>query len=297
MRRPAALPALPALLALVALSVAGAALLRADRSSPPHALEPAALPAPSGAPDHISLRDLPLSDVKGAGALLMGRPEGLYWISGRDEREGAAQGAAGGPVALMAHGYESGGYEWIYALHEGAARWGGVWFARWDWRRCPREAGAHLLARLEGLSRAAPHRPIIALGHSYGGVALALAARAYEGAAPLTAHIIAAPLAGHPALEARCPPPSIDEQLRAPLSPRAALLTGGARLVQWRTRPDLDGAFSSLARDPQPTDALPLTARDLGREYRGQRLGHNWSISAVIDRLLAEERAGSSESP
>ncbi|MBM4291780.1 MAG: hypothetical protein FJ138_10300, partial [Deltaproteobacteria bacterium] len=168
-------------------------------------------------------------------------------------------------------------------------RWGGVWFARWDWRRCPREAGEALRAHLEALARAAPGRPLVALGHSYGGVALALAARDYEGAAPLTAHVIAAPLAGHAALEARCPPPSLDAQLRAPLSPRAALARGAARLVQWRTQRDLDGAFAAFARDPQPTDALPIEAHDLGREYRGRRLGHNWSISAVVDALSAPE--------
>ena len=240
----------------------------------------------AGARGPLSLNELPLSDAKGAGERLMSLPIGRHRIT----RGGwGGEGVGGeGARAVMAHGYESRGYEWVYALHEAARRWGEVWFVRWDWRQCPHEAGEGLRAHLEALSRGGPGRPLIALGHSYGGVALALAARDYTGAAPLSAHIIAAPLAGHPALESRCPPPSIDARLRAPLSPASALRRGGVTLTQWRTQVDLDGAFSSLERDPQLTDALPLTARALGREYKGQRLGHNWSVSAVIDLLLGE---------
>lgn len=55
-------------------------------------------------------------------------------------------------------------------------------------------------------------------------------------------------------------------------------------LRQWRTLQHLDGAFEDLATDPQVVE-LPGEVTRLPERYRGHRLGHNWSISWVVDHL------------
>ena len=178
-------------------------------------------------------------------------------------------------LTLLIHGFKSEGYEWVYALHKAAER-GEVAFWRLDWGLCPREAGALLAQALNDLSQAHPTRPLTALGHSYGGLTLAHAFKNYTGRAPLEAHLIAAPLAPHPLITARC---GEESALTSP-APQ------GARVVQWRTQQALDGAFSSLSIDPQVSPFAPHVIT-LPERYRGKRLGHNWSVSAVADRLTA----------
>ena len=222
----------------------------------------------------LTLSELPLNDVKASGRALMSRPLGLHLIE-RGKEEHTKKTKSAEPLTLLVHGFKSEGYEWVYALHKEAER-GEVAFWRLDWGLCPREAGALLAQALNDLSQAHPTRPLTALGHSYGGLTLAHALKSYTGRAPLEAHLIAAPLAPHPLITARC---GEESALTSP-APQ------GARVVQWRTQQALDGAFSSLSIDPQVSPFAPHVIT-LPERYRGKRLGHNWSVSAVADRLTA----------
>ena len=105
--------------------------------------------------------------------------------------------------ALLVHGFGSEGYEWVYAAHELSAL-AEVSFWRWDWLQCPNEAAPALRRALEALAAQDPSTPLLVLAHSYGGVILTHALADYQGRAPVSAHVIASPLAGHPQLEARC---------------------------------------------------------------------------------------------
>ena len=66
-------------------------------------------------------------------------------------------------------------------------------------------------------------------------------------------------------------------------------------LHQWRTIHTLDGAFKSLDKDPQNLEEVinktPFkgSITRLPKLYKGHRLGHNWSISWVVDHLKTHE--------
>lgn len=225
-------------------------------------------PPPSGA---ISLTALPLKDVKASGRLLMSLTDGLHPILPPQSDKQMSDSA---PRVVLIHGFNSGGYEWVYTAHV-AAQLGEVYLSRWDWARCPSEAAKELSARLMALAQTRPNAPIIAIGHSYGGLILSRALERYSAPSPLEAHVIAAPLSGHPSLSERCGEDAKGGE--RPTQPKV-------KLIQWRTQRDLDGAFQGLDFDPQQSEAPHLSV-ELARRYRGHRLGHNWSISAVIDRL------------
>jgi hypothetical protein len=53
---------------------------------------------------------------------------------------------------------------------------------------------------------------------------------------------------------------------------------------QWRTRKAIDNAFSALPADPQLVDIPGSEVVTLPDSYRGHRLGHNWSISWVVEQ-------------
>jgi pimeloyl-ACP methyl ester carboxylesterase len=214
----------------------------------------------------LSLRDLPLEpDVKASGALLMKSPEGLHRLDANGPR----------PLAVVAvHGGDSEGYEWIYALHELAEKGARVYFYRYDFKVCPDVAARGLGQALHGLLTDASIQKLHVMGHSYGGVVTALMASEYGERAPLEVELIAAPLAGIGSLRQRC----------AYTGPH---FRADSRVVvhQWRTQQALDSAFKDLPVDPQRYDIAGSDVITLPGDYRGHRLGHNWSISAVVDRL------------
>lgn len=219
----------------------------------------------------ILLKEIPLEHVKESGQTLIDRAFGLSSIVKENQHKTNQDQT---PIFLFIHGFNSAGYEWIYAIHQALAL-GNVYWWRWDWMTCPTHAAQALNQKLDQLAQLHPHRSIIAIGHSYGGLILTRALEQYRATSPLEAHAIAAPLAGHPSLTQRC---GEDAQ-------------GGKRpvqehvvLIQWRTHRDLDGAFQNVSFDAQQSEAAHLSVL-LTRSYQGHRLGHNWSISAVLDRL------------
>ena len=249
------------------------------------------------------MSSLSLNDVKASGAHLMNRRGGLYLLVRDDtqkfhsslplDRQVKDQLKTSKTINLIVHGYGSRGYEWIYAAHE-LVQTGHTYVYRWDWTLCPKEAGAQLLDSVKRLIGAHPNHDIRAFGHSYGGVILSIAAARYKATTDpnfplLTAHLIAAPLAGHPKLESRCEVP-IRELTQSHKKTQAALHQNTSQrvsLFQWRTIKAQDGAFKDLKVDPQVVDWSGVVTR-LPKTYKGRRLGHNWSISAVVD--LIKER-------
>jgi pimeloyl-ACP methyl ester carboxylesterase len=206
--------------------------------------------------------------AKASGAQLMALPLGLHRL---DTGEPAPTRAV-----IGVHGFESEGHEWVHPLKalgsDGKTR---VFLYRWDFRQCPEPQAAALGQAIEGLLAAAPELESLQLvAHSYGGVITALAASRYRGRVPLTADLVASPLAGHPGMSGTC------GYAGAVAPPTDAPVT----LRQWRTRKELDGAFRDLATDPQIVE-LPGEVTVLPETYRGHRLGHNWSISWVVDHL------------
>jgi pimeloyl-ACP methyl ester carboxylesterase len=228
--------------------------------------------ADSAAAGSLTLAQLEDGDgAKASGARLMALPLGLHRLD--------TTAPAPARAVIAVHGFASEGYEWVYPLEalgrDGSAR---VFLYRWDFRQCPEPQAAALGQAVEGLLAAEPELESLQLvAHSYGGVITALAASRYRGRVPLTADVIAAPLAGHPGMAGSC------DYAGAVAPPADAPVT----LRQWRTRQALDGAFRDLDPDPQIV-TLPGEVTVLPETYRGHRLGHNWSISWVVDHLLGK---------
>ncbi len=203
----------------------------------------------------------PISDVKASGLKLMGLNNGLHLFpSPSNQKE----------LILLIHGYGSHGYEWIHALHQGHQQ-ADIGFYKWDDQLCHHQASLNLSKMLETLNN--QYQKIKIYAHSYGGIISALAAFQQKNLA-LDVNLIASPLAGHPKLKDRCGFEGIQGKVPE-----------GQNWTQWQTLVHLDNAFKNLAVNPQIVSIDGMKVVVLPEEYQGQRLGHNWSISYVIDQM------------
>ena len=57
-------------------------------------------------------------------------------------------------------------------------------------------------------------------------------------------------------------------------------------LFEWRTQHQLDSAFKDLLEDPLQINIKGSLTTVLPETYKGNRLGHNWSISWVADEAF-----------
>lgn len=200
-------------------------------------------------------------EAEAMGERLMDLPPGMHRLTTTDD----------GAVLVAVHGFASEGVEWVAPIARlGAAdtRW---W--RWDYKACPAPAAEALTAALATVAKAPGVRSIRVVGHSYGGLISALAARRYAGTAPLEVHVVAAPLAGTDRMKALC----------GPVEPGAAPTNAVVR--QWRTVHAQDGAFREMEVDPQVVDWAGADITLLPAEWSGGRLGHNRSLSWVAEQL------------
>lgn len=227
----------------------------------------------------VSVDDLKLGNhVKSSGLELMTIPVGFVRISGVSLLSDTL-------VYIALHGYASEGYEWIYLLKRLAQTGFPTYFYRYDWTLCP-DTLVNIIhedfRRLLGWS--AGVKKLVLIAHSYGGLlAVALAG---EQPAPLPefeVHVVAAPLAGHPAIVSRCGehgPVLFDSTL---------VLPPQVTLYQWRTIKEQDGAYRKLDIDPQVVNIPGSIVTVLPPLLNGHRLGHNWSLTWFIDTYLGKE--------
>ena len=57
-------------------------------------------------------------------------------------------------------------------------------------------------------------------------------------------------------------------------------------LYEWRTQHQLDNVFKDFNEDPQKIELKESFVTTLPETYKGNRLGHNWSISWVADEAF-----------
>lgn len=203
--------------------------------------------------------------AKASGKRLMALSKGLS----RVDRVGEST------LLIGVHGFRSEGYEWVQPLQTLDDDANQVYFFRWDWARCPSAAAADLDAAISNVLDAHPGiTRVVLVGHSLGGLVVAETTYGWKHKQKLEAHVIASPLAGIGA-DTRCPSTALT----------ARTLASNATFTQWRTRQDLDGAFKDMKTNPQFIDLKDSKATQLPATYRGNRLGHNWSISWVADTL------------
>ena len=218
--------------------------------------------------EEVSLKEFKITeDVFESGKRLMSLPYGLHTLEENNTMEKT--------LIIGVHGSNSRGYEWIYPLSSLDNSDKLVAFFRWDDSSCPGPGIESLSQNLSDLLVEKPNiKKIILLGHSYGGILVTSFMQNWKGKLPLEIHAIAAPLKGMGPVSSMC----------GYEPPRAT--QGNTSLHQWRTIKELDGAFKDLDYDPQETMILNSKITRLPETYKGNKLGHNWSISWVADELL-----------
>ena len=218
--------------------------------------------------EEVSLKEFNLiEDVFDSGKRLMSLPYGLHTLEENSPMQNT--------LIIGVHGSNSRGYEWIYPLSSLDNSDKLVAFFRWDDSSCPGPGIQSLSQNLSDLLVEKPNiKKIILLGHSYGGILVTSFMQNWKGKLPLEIHAIAAPLKGMGPVSSMC----------GYEPPRAT--QGNTSLHQWRTIKELDGAFKDLDYDPQETMILNSKITRLPETYKGNKLGHNWSISWVADQLL-----------
>ena len=111
------------------------------------------------------------------------------------------------------------------------------------------------------------------MGHSYGGIVVSYIVENWSNKIMLEAHIIASPLRGTAALIKRC---NFEELIK---------IKNNVVLFEWRTQQELDNAFKGFETNPQDINISGSYVTTLPDIYKGNRLGHNWSISWVADQI------------
>jgi hypothetical protein len=177
-------------------------------------------------------------------------------------------------LLIAVHGSNSPGYEWIYPLQTLDNEETLTLFFRWDDNGCPAPSFKILNEQINQiLDQNNNVNGITIMGHSYGALLVSMFSESWSNDIPVEIHAIAGPLADIYNINFIC-----DYQ-----QPR--FISTNLRFYEWRTQKHLDGAFKDLDVDPQIINLQESIVTRLPENYRGRRLGHNWSISWVADEL------------
>ncbi len=216
----------------------------------------------------IQLNDL--SDeisVKTLGKRLIDLPFGLNAL---ELSEDEAQ-----EVFIAVHGGSSEGYEWIYPIKTIDTKQKHMHFYRWPANGCFQSSAEELASEINNLlSQSSSYKKVTLMGHSYGGILVANILKHWNAATPIEVHVVASPLLGMPMLTKICGYEPI------------TILPKNSSLFEWRTQHQLDSAFKDLLEDPQQINIKGSLVTVLPDTYKGNRLGHNWSISWVADEFF-----------
>lgn len=219
---------------------------------------------------------LPLGDeVKSSGKRLLSQPYGFTHIKNESSHNH-------GTVHVAVHGLKSEGYEWVGPIVKLSEAYKYVFFYRYNWEDCPDSAAERLAVTLPGLvSRCEGAEKLVIFGHSYGGLVVTFSASKLHFNIPVEIHTIAAPLGGYSRLFKTC-------DLKTSSDGRVDFPAWDTNIthIQWRTQHRLDNAFKRFRYDPQETTLRDSDFFRLPATMDSHRLGHNWSITWVIDEYL-----------
>jgi pimeloyl-ACP methyl ester carboxylesterase len=217
---------------------------------------------------HIQLKDF-IDDVsvQKLGQGLIDLPYGLNALeSGLSESE---------EVLIAVHGSRSQGYEWVYPLKSIDSLKKEMYFYRWPDQGCFEEPAEKLIKDISNILLENPSlNKVILIGHSYGGILVSDVLKKWANKIPVEAHIIASPLAGSDLLINSCNYSPIKK------------IKANSALFEWRTQHQLDSAFKDISPNPQDIPISGSSITILPDTYKGNRLGHNWSISWVADEVF-----------
>jgi len=216
----------------------------------------------------IQLNDLSAEiSVKTLGERLIDLPYGLNDLepSAGDSQE----------IFIAVHGGSSEGYEWIHPIRKIDTKQKHMYFYRWPDNGCFQSSAEELVNEIYNLlNQDKSFKKVILMGHSYGGILVTDVLKHWNVVTPLEVHVVASPLLGTTMLKTICGYEPIK------IIPKNSLL------FEWRTQHQLDSAFKDLSVDPQQINIKGSLVTVLPDTYKGNRLGHNWSISWVADEAF-----------
>ena len=215
----------------------------------------------------VSLEEFEIeADVFVSGKALMTLDYGLHLLEEQSENHEI--------LLIGVHGSESRGYEWVYPLQTLDTPETLTLFFRWNDKKCPGPSYEKLYSSIDSLLQLnANLKEVVVIGHSYGALLVSMFLSEWSKDTPLAVHAIAGPLAGMPSINSLClyNPPN--------------LINNNVKFYEWRTIQALDGAFRDLNYDPQIVEIKKSAVTRLPETYKGNKLGHNWSISWVADEI------------
>ena len=216
------------------------------------------------------------TEIRSAGNILMENPGGLLEITMVDQANDSV-------LVVAVHGYESQGYEWVTGLKNLVEHYGSVFFFRYDWKSCPDDIARDLVSDILKAKREGGYKRVVIFGHSYGGVVVTFAASQLE-KENAEIHIIAAPLSGFPKLLDNCDNMKYGDEDKLIY----ATWNASVKVIQYKTVHAQDGAFRDLASDPQEINLPFYQVEELPPTMDGHRLGHNWSVTWVLDKHIGK---------
>ena len=216
----------------------------------------------------IQLNDLNAEiSVKTLGERLIDLPYGLNDLepSADDSQE----------IFIAVHGGSSEGYEWIHPIRKIDTKQKHMYFYRWPDNGCFQSSAEELVNEIYTLlNQDNSFKKVILMGHSYGGILVTDVLKHWNVVTPLEVHVVASPLLGTTMLKSICGYEPIK------------IIPNNSSLFEWRTQHQLDSAFKDLSVDPQQINIKGSLVTVLPDTYKGNRLGHNWSISWVADEAF-----------
>ena len=216
----------------------------------------------------IQLNDLSAEiSVKTLGQRLIDLPYGLNDLEpSADESQ---------EIFIAVHGGSSEGYEWIHPIRKIDTKQKHMYFYRWPDNGCFQDSAKELVNEIYTLlNQDNSFKKVILMGHSYGGILVTDVLKHWNALTPLEVHVVASPLLGTTMLKSICGYEPIK------------IIPNNTLLFEWRTQHQLDSAFKDLSVDPQQINIKGSLVTVLPDTYKGNRLGHNWSISWVADEAF-----------
>ena len=205
--------------------------------------------------------------VKNLGLRLIDLP---YGLNSMEQRRDEVQ-----EIFIAVHGGNSEGYEWIYPLKKINTKSRHIYFYRWPDNNCFQNSAKSLKNEItEILNQDDSVTKIILMGHSYGGILVTHLLKNWNLTTSLEIHVVASPLLGTPMLNSMC---GYEPILAIPKK---------SVLYEWRTQHQLDNVYKDFNEDPQKIELKESFVTTLPETYKGNRLGHNWSISWVADEAF-----------
>ena len=121
---------------------------------------------------------------------------------------------------------------------------------------------------------------LIIIGHSFGGLIVTLFSESWESTFPIDAHVIASGLAKS----------KFDRKYLNCENPKKTkyYISKNVEYKQWRTIKNQDGIFKRLNYDPQVVTFINGETTLLPKKWKGNRVGHNFSILVVSDIILSD---------